>query len=92
MKQTKKWITIVIFGILLLTSCQKTNQTPTPMANTDTPEISEPLPTITEEQENLYPTKGATPTTDPEPPAPTETNTPSTDEMNSLEMVNELSL
>lgn len=92
MNQTKKWITIVIFGILLLTSCQKANQTPTPMAQTDTPEISEPLPTITEEPENLYPTKGATPTNDPEPQVPTETNTPVTDEMISLEVVNELSL
>jgi len=92
MNLTKKLITIVIFSILLLTSCQKANQTPIPGALTDTPEISDPLPTITEEPENSYPTKGPTPTTDPEPQSPTETNTPSMDEMNFMEMVNELSL
>ena len=92
MKQKLKILTFFILSILVLTSCNKSTQTPEPVTATNTPEISAPLPTITEDAEILHPTKGPTPTSEEVVSVPESTETPTTGETSSLELVNKLTL
>lgn len=87
-----KILTILIVGVLVLTACEKANQTPEPLTPTKSPGASATITTITETSEVNHPTKGPTPTSKAISTEPAISETTTSQISSPLELVNELSV
>lgn len=83
---------VFIVGLLVLTSCNKTNQETETVILTDTPDLSYPAPIITDSQMNAYPADIKEPTPEIAYPAPIVTDTPPMEESEFMELITELTL
>ena len=92
MKLNKRVLLVFIVGLLVLTSCNKTNQETETVILTDTPDLSYPAPIITDSQMSGYPAVIKEPTLEVAYPAPILTDTPPMDESDFMELISELTL
>ncbi len=70
MKSKKRILLVFIIVLLILTSCNKTNQDPDTVVETVTPEISYPAPINTDSQTGGYPIEKTEPTLENVYPSP----------------------
>lgn len=92
MRSKKRILLVLIIALLILAGCNKSNQEPGQVIQTDTPETSYPAPVITEPQTNGYPVWNEEPTIENAYPAPNQTDTPSVDESKFMDLISEFPL
>jgi len=92
MKSKKRILLVFIIVLLILTSCNKTNQDPDKVVETDIPEISYPAPINTDSQTGGYPIEKTEPTFENVYPSPHQADKPSMEENEFMDLISEFTL
>ncbi|MBW6474722.1 MAG: hypothetical protein K0B14_16465 [Anaerolineaceae bacterium] len=92
MKLNKRVLLIFFVGLLVLSSCKRTNQETETVTLTDTPDLSYPAPLQTDSQMSGYPADIKEPTLEIAYPAPIVTDTPPMEETEFMELITEFTL
>ena len=92
MKLNKRILLVFVVGLLVLSSCKRTNQETETVIPTDTPDLSYPAPMITDSQMSGYPADIKEPTLEVAYPAPLITDTPPMEGSEFMELITEFTL